>query len=183
MESISDKQILEQFNRPGGADQAFIWLIGKYQERLYWVIRRIVLRHEDADDVLQETFVRIWKGLGNFRKDSGLYTWMYRIAVNESISFKRKNQKRNMGAAGVEDNYLLNNLRSDPHYDGDQLYDRFLLAIETLPSKQKQVFRLKYFDDIKYEEMSELLDTSVGALKASYHHAVKKIQGIIKSED
>jgi len=183
MKSIPDNEILVLFREPKQRNQAFNLLVKKYQERLYWHIRKIVISHEDTDDVLQNTFVRIWKGLNNFRYDSQLYTWMYRIATNEALSHLKEKQKKQLGYGGEVEEMLLKTLESDSYFDGDAAQKEFQKAILTLPEKQRLVFNMKYFDEIKYEEMSEILETSVGALKASYHHAVKKIESFISLQD
>ncbi len=154
--------------------QAFTQLVEEYKERLYWQIRRMVLNHDDADDVLQNTFIKVWTGLDSFRGDSKLSTWLYRIASNEAINFLER-QKRNVSSIDDADSGVALQLEGDPYFDGDETARQLQEAIATLPVRQRQVFNLKYFEEMKYEEMSELLDTSVGALKASYHHAVKKI--------
>ena len=147
-----------------------------YKERLYWHIRKIVLNHDDADDVLQNTFVKVYKNIHNFKEDSKLYSWMYRIATNESITFINKRAKIN--AVDIDDYYknTVNSLQEDKHFSGEEIQFLLQKAIATLPQKQQLVFKMKYFDDMKYKDMSEILETSVGALKASYFHAVKKIE-------
>lgn len=184
MNSRSDEEILQLFREKRTQSQAFTFLVKKYQERLYWQIRKIVLSHDDTDDILQNTFVKIWKGLQNFRSDSQLFTWMFRIATNESLSFIKEKQKKHLGYANGElEDMLLANLEADEYFDGDQAQLDLQKAILQLPEKQRLVFNMKYYDDIKYEEMSEILETSVGALKASYHHAVKKIESLLKYSD
>ena len=155
-------------------------IVAQYKERLYWQIRKIVLIHEDADDVLQNTFVKIWKGLQNFKGDSKIYTWIYRIAVNESISFLNKKKKQAQTFSEDYDEILINRLESDTWFDGDEMQLQLQKAVLKLPEKQRIVFNMRYFDEVKYSDMSEILDTSEGALKASYHHAVKKIEGMLK---
>lgn len=151
-------------------------LVKEYKEPLYWHIRRMVMSHDDADDVLQNTFIKIYKSLDSFRGDSQIYTWIYRIATNESITFLNKRAKRlNITNEALQES-LVNNLTSDSYFDYDDLEFKLQKAISLLPSKQKQVFLLKYYDDLPYADMSEILETTVGALKASYHHAVKKIK-------
>ncbi|NOU60528.1 RNA polymerase sigma factor [Marinifilum caeruleilacunae] len=183
MNNISDEEILHLFQDKKTQSQAFSLLVKKYQERLYWQIRKIVLSHDDADDVLQNTFVKIWKGLLNFRYDAKLFTWMYRIATNESLTFLKDKQRRNIAFANKDvEEMLMANLEADEYFDGDQAQIEFQKAILQLPEKQRLVFNMKYFDELKYEEISEILETSVGALKASYHHAVKKIESLLKLE-
>lgn len=182
-EEASDKELLEQFRNPDSRNSAFNGIIKKYQKRVYWHIRRIVINHDDADDVTQNTFIKAWKGLDNFKEDSQLFTWLYRIATNESLTFlKQKKAHLNVSFGDVE--YALGNSLSDDNYfQGDEIQKKLQLAILTLPEKQRIVFNLKYFEEMKYEEMSQALETSVGALKASYHHAVKKIEEYLTRTD
>ncbi|WP_054714123.1 RNA polymerase sigma factor [Marinifilum fragile] len=175
MNQKTDEEILQLFQDKKTQSEAFSLLVKKYQERLYWQIRKIVLSHDDADDVLQNTFVKIWKGLLNFRYDAKLFTWMYRIATNESLTFLKDKQRRSIAFANKEvEDMLIANMEADEYFDGNQAQIEFQKAILQLPEKQRLVFNMKYFDEMKYEDMSEILETSVGALKASYHHAVKK---------
>lgn len=161
---------------------AFNLIVRKYQERIYWQIRKIVINHDDADDVVQNTFLKVWGGLHHFREDSQLYTWLFRIATNEALTFlKRKKTKYFLPLIDVEQQ-LSNSLESDPYFDGNELQAKLQKAIIRLPEKQKLVFNLKYFEEMKYEDMSEILGTSVGALKASYHHAVKKIEKFLEED-
>jgi RNA polymerase sigma factor (sigma-70 family) len=163
-------------------EKAFRILISKYKERLYWHIRKIVISHDDADDVFQNTFIKIFKNIDKFNEQSKLYSWMYRIATNESITFINKRAKeRNVDISDYHEQ-LASTLESDVHFSGDEIQLILQKAIATLPQKQQLVFNMKYFDEIKYNEMSEILETSVGALKASYFHAVKKIENYIKTE-
>jgi len=155
--------------------KTFNRVVVKYQQQLYWQIRKMVLSHDDANDVLQNTFIKAWNAIENFRGDSKLSTWLYRISVNESLTFLSKQRSQNTGNYESED-LLLQKLEADTYFDGDELQLKLQKAILTLPEKQRLVFNMKYFDDLKYEEMEEILGTSVGALKASYHFAVKKIE-------
>lgn len=174
--SKTDKKIIELISLPEQENQALTLLIDQYQKKLYWQIRRIVISHDDADDVLQNTFIKAWKGLKNFNQQSSLYTWLYRIATNEALQHLRKKaQERNIPYEDVS-NYLSNTLISDPYFKGDEIQRKLQQAILSLPEKQRIIFNMRYYDDMSYEEISEILDTSVGALKASYHHAVKKIE-------
>lgn len=175
----NDQELLTLFKEPATKEQAFTAIIKKYQEKLYWHIRRIVITHEDADDVLQNMFIKVWKGLENFREDSQLYTWLYRIATNESLTFLNKEKKRSSVSLSDDDNGLSNKLKSDSHFDANKLEWKLQLAIQSLPEKQRVVFNLRYYDEMPYEEMSHILETSEGALKASYHHAAKKIENFI----
>jgi RNA polymerase sigma factor (sigma-70 family) len=178
---LSDKELLEQFKNEQTRNYAFNLLVRQYQKRLYWHIRKILLNHDDTDDVLQNVFIRVWRNLNGFKGESQLYTWLYRIATNESITFL--NQKKKRAGIPLDDvsAFLANNLESDSYYKGDEIQTLLQKAILTLPDKQRIVFNMKYFDEMKYEEMSEVLETSVGALKASYHHAVKKIEEYLSS--
>lgn len=171
-----EEQLLEELRDPQKMRDGFAKLVSEYSERLYWQIRKMVLSHDDANDILQDVFVKAWMNLDNFRGDAKLTTWLYRIAINESITFI--NKKRNQQNVPIDDenSFLLNVLESDPYFDGDEAQKLLQKAILTLPEKQRLVFQMKYFEEMKYEEMSDILGTSVGALKASYHHAVKKIE-------
>ncbi len=150
-----------------------------YQERLYWHVRRLVLTHEDADDVVQNVWIKVFRGINKFEGKSKLYTWMYRIATNESLTFLR-NKQRKQSTSLDDENHVMRTLVADPYFDGDEIQLRLNTAIATLPKKQKLVFNLRYFDEMNYGDMSDMLGTSVGALKASYHHAVKKIEQQLK---
>ncbi len=174
-----DKELLFQFKNEATRERAFTSIIKKYQEKLYWHIRRMVVEHEDANDVLQNMFIKVWKNLDNFREDSQLYTWLYRIATNESLTYIEQQKKRASISLSDEENYLSHKLQADKHFDGQKLEWKLQIAIQQLPDKQKAVFNLRYYDEMPYEEMSRVLETSEGALKASYHHAVKKIEDYI----
>ena len=178
-----DQQILDNLRDPSTKELAFRYLVAKYKERLYWHIRKMVLNHDDADDVLQNSFIKTWNGIDTFRAESSLFTWLYRIATNESITFINKNKRRMMTGLSDSNEYLIGNLESDSYFDGDEWQMLLQKAIAQLPDKQRIVFNMKYFDEIKYEEMSEILGTSVGALKASYHHAVKKVEEFVKQNE
>jgi RNA polymerase sigma-70 factor (ECF subfamily) len=163
-------------------EKAFRELISIYKERLYWHIRKIVISHDDTDDVLQNTFIKIYKNISKFNQESKLFSWMYRIATNEAITFVNKRAKeRNIAVSEIHEQ-LASGLRSDVDFSGDEIQQILQQAIATLPQKQQLVFNMKYFDEIKYNQMSEILETSVGALKASYFHAVKKIESYIKNK-
>jgi RNA polymerase sigma-70 factor (ECF subfamily) len=169
-----------QFRNPSTKEKAFTAIIKKYQEKLYWHIRRMVVEHEDANDVLQNAFIRVWKGLDNFREDSQLYTWMYRIATNECLTFlEQKKRKSTVSLDGDVETGLSNTIKADKHFDPNKLEWKLQLAMQQLPEKQRIVFNLRYYDEMPYEQMSKVLETSEGALKASYHHAVKKIEDFI----
>ncbi|WP_335964496.1 RNA polymerase sigma factor [Galbibacter sp. PAP.153] len=172
--------LIKELKSVATQEHAFGELVNRYKERLYWHIRRIVLNHDDTDDVLQNTFIKIYKNIQGFKEDSALYTWMYRIATNEALTFlkKRANELKTSGEALQMS--LVENLRADPYFDGDEIQLKLQEAIAELPEKQRLVFNMKYFEEMKYEDMAVVLDTSVGALKASYHHAVKKIEAFLK---
>jgi RNA polymerase sigma-70 factor (ECF subfamily) len=178
---LDDKTLLQQFADPALREKAYTAIIRKFQEKLYWHIRRMVIDHEDANDVLQNVFIKVWHGLANFREDSQLYTWLYRIATNETLSFLDQ-KKRKSAAVSLDDDRGIdfeNHIRADKHFDSKRLEWKLQLAINQLPEKQRLVFNLRYYDEMPYEEMSQMLGTSAGALKASYHHAAKKIEGYI----
>lgn len=175
---LSDEEIVAQIKLGKDVNKAFRALIEKYQERLYWHIRRMIVNHDDTDDVLQNVFVKTWKGLANFREDSNLYTWMYRIATNESITFINKKKKEN-NIPIDDESYQLNAGQADYLMDCDEIQGKLEKALLTLPEKQRAVFHMKYYENMKYTEMSEVSGTSVGALKASYHIAVKKIENYL----
>jgi RNA polymerase sigma factor (sigma-70 family) len=176
MTEYSDSELLQQFRNSENPNYAFNLLVKKYQQKIYYHIRRMVIDHDDANDVVQNTFIKAWKGLEGFREDSQFYTWLYRIATNESLTFLKKKRTAFFIPIVNVEKQLSDKLGYDPLMKADQLQMKFQKAILTLPEKQRVVFNLKYFDGMKYEEMSEVLQTSVGALKASYHHAVKKIE-------
>ncbi|MFN8249390.1 MAG: sigma-70 family RNA polymerase sigma factor [Ferruginibacter sp.] len=178
-EHLNDKELLLQFKDEATREAAFTRIIKKYQEKLYWHIRRMVVEHEDANDVLQNMFIKVWKSLENFREDSQLYTWLYRIATNESLTFLQQQKKRSSISIDDEESPLTNKIKSDDHFDANKLEWKLQLAIQKLPEKQRAVFNLRYYEEMPYEEMSRVLETSEGALKASYHHAVKKIEEYI----
>jgi RNA polymerase sigma factor (sigma-70 family) len=177
--AATDTELLIQFRDPVTKERAYTAIIKKYQEKLYWHIRRMVVDHDDANDVLQNVFIRVWKGLENFREDSQLYTWLYRIATNECLTFIEQQKKRSSVSLSDDEGGLSNKVRADQHFDFQKLEWKLQLAIQQLPEKQRVVFNLRYYDEMPYEEMSKVLETSEGALKASYHHAVKKIEDFI----
>ena len=172
---------MEQLRDVNRREKAFVQLVEHFKEQLYWQIRRMVLSHDDADDVLQNTFIKAWKGLENFKGDSAIFTWLYRIAYNESLTFLK--QRKQMTSIDDEDFVEQANFVADEYFDGDNTQELLMQAVSTLPAKQRQVFCMKYFEDKKYEEISDLVGTSVGALKASYHIAVEKITNFIKSKE
>lgn len=176
MTKLSDNEILELFKQTDTKDKALSALITVYQQKLYWHIRKIVIKHDDTDDVLQNTYIKIWKGLENFKGESQLYTWLYRIATNEALTFLKQKQKQNTTSIHPIEYSLSKSLESDVYFKGDAIQLKLQQAILTLPEKQRIVFNMRYFDEMPYEQMSEILETSVGALKASYHLAAKKIE-------
>jgi RNA polymerase sigma factor (sigma-70 family) len=177
--TIQDTELLLQFRDPATREKGFTAIIKKYQEKLYWHIRRMVVEHEDANDVLQNVFIRVWNGLENFREDSQLYTWLYRIATNECLSYLEQQKRKSSASLDEMESGLSNKVIADKYFDPNKLEWKLQLAIQQLPEKQRVVFTLRYYDEMPYEEMSRVLDTSEGALKASYHHAVKKIEDYI----
>ncbi|SEQ53045.1 RNA polymerase sigma-70 factor, ECF subfamily [Hyunsoonleella jejuensis] len=176
---IDEAQLVEQLQSDKEKEKAFRALMSLYKERLYWHIRNIVKSHDDADDVLQNTFIKVYKNIHNFKGDSKLFSWMYRIATNESITLINKNAKRLQITSEEVQQLAINNLISDVYFEGNVIQLKLQKAIATLPEKQQLVFNMKYFEDIKYKDMSEILETSEGALKASYHIAVKKIEAYL----
>src|SRR5690606_22824626 len=169
--------IISKFADERTREEAFGLLLEKYQQKIYWHVRRMVIDHDDADDVTQDIFVKVWRNLDKFREDSQLYTWLYRIATNECITFLNKKKKQNNVSLDDENStYLAETLSVSQYFDGDKAQMKLQLALLTLPEKQRLVFNMKYFEDLKYDEISEIVGTSVGALKASYHLAVKKIE-------
>lgn len=180
---VDDSEILIKFASEPTRNEAFNLLLKKYQQKIYWHIRRMVINHDDTDDLVQEVFIKVWRNLANFRSDSQLYTWIYRIASNESITFlNRKKQKNNISLDDVSPE-LSSSLTEGSYFNGDRAQLKLQQALLTLPEKQRLVFNMKYFDELKYDEISEITGTSVGALKASFHLAVKKIEHYLLSTD
>lgn len=180
MTEYTDHELLEQFRNESSRNFAFNLLMRKYQQRLYWHVRKIVIDHDDANDVIQNTFIKVWKSLDGFREDSQLYTWLYRIATNESITFLNQKKKRFLIPFADVEHELAGHLTNDVYFSGDRIQLKLQQAVLKLPTQQRIIFNMKYFDGMKYEEISEILKVTVGALKASYHHAVKKIEKYIK---
>ncbi|PVD54230.1 RNA polymerase subunit sigma [Terrimonas sp.] len=171
--------LLQEFRNSATKEKAFTSIIKKYQEKLYWHIRRLVIQHEDANDVLQNVCIKVWNGLENFREDSQLYTWLYRIATNESLTYLEQQKRKSSLSIDNEENPVAARLQAEKDFDASKAEWKLQMAIQQLPEKQRLVFNLRYYDEMPYEEMSKVLDTSEGALKASYHHAVKKIEDFI----
>lgn len=176
-----EKDFIRDLLDPRTQNTAFQKLLREYQRPLYNHIRNIVLNHDDADDVLQNTFIKVFQHLKNFKGESKLFSWMYRIATNEAITFIQQKAKKNGITSEALQNKIVDNLKADTYFDGNDIQLKLQKAIALLPEKQQLVFKMKYFEEIKYEAMSEILGTSVGALKASYHHAVKKIEDFMNS--
>lgn len=182
MQTYNEEEIIEQLRNPDKQRAAFATVVSTYGEKLYWQIRKMVLSHDDANDLLQNTFLKAWTNLSYFRGEAKLSTWLYKIAINECITFL--NRQRNLNNVSIDDTdvFLLEKLKGDEYFDGDDAQMKLQKAILTLPEKQRLVFTMKYYDEMKYEEMSEVLGTSVGALKASYHHAVKKVEEFLTKD-
>ena len=178
-----DTDLIDRLRRPESCRKAFNEVIRRYSEPLYWQIRRMVENHDDANDILQNTFLKAWQSVEGFRGDAKLSTWLYKIALNESITFLARERKRQNISLDDEESYLSELIESDEYVDGDKLAKKLRLAVASLPEKQRLVFNMKYYDEMKYAQMSEILGTSVGALKASYHLAVKKIEQYFENHD
>jgi RNA polymerase sigma factor (sigma-70 family) len=178
-ELTSDTELLALFREPASKEKAFTGIVKKYQERLYWHIRRMLVNHEDSNDVLQNVFIRVWNALSGFREDAQLYTWLYRIATNECLTFIEQQKRKAAISLSEVESGLSNKIRAEKDFDANKLEWKLQLAIQQLPEKQRVVFMLRYYDEMPYDEMSKILETSAGALKASYHHAAKKIEDFI----
>lgn len=176
---IDEAQLVEELKSETHKEQAFRALISLYKERLYWHIRHIVKSHDDADDVLQNTFIKVYKNIQNFKGDSKLFSWLYRIATNESITYINQNAKRLQITNEDAQTLAINNLSADVYFEGEDIQLKLQKAIATLPEKQQLVFNMKYFQELKYSEIADILETSEGALKASYHIAAKKIEAYL----
>ena len=176
-----EKDFIQELLNPKTQNVAFQKLLRDYQRPLYNHIRNIVLNHDDADDVLQNTFIKVFQYLKDFKGESKLFSWMYRIATNEAITFIKQKAKRNVTTSEAMQTRIVDNLKADTFFDGNEIQIKLQKAVALLPEKQQLVFKMKYYEEIKYEELSEILGTSVGALKASYHHAVKKIEDFVKN--
>ena len=183
MRNLSEDDIIDNLRNEDTRREAFAKLVSIYGEKLYWQIRKMVLTHEDAADLLQNVLLKAWLSLETFRGESKLSTWLYRIAVNECITFLNKQRAKNNVSIDDVDHSMLERLQGDEYFDGDEAQVRFQKAVLALPEKQRLVFNMRYYDEMKYEEISDILGTSVGALKASYHHAVKKIEEQLSDKD
>ena len=175
-EQMTDHLLVSSFKNEQLKEAAYTQLVRKYQERLYWHIRRMVVVHEDADDVLQNVFIKVWRHLDNFKEEAGLYTWLYRIATNETLTWLEQQKKRQSISLSEGESAVSEKIVAQKGYDANKIEWRLQQAMQTLPQKQRTVFNLRYYDEMPYEQMSAVLETSVGALKASYHFAVKKVE-------
>ncbi|TXE10672.1 RNA polymerase sigma factor [Gelidibacter salicanalis] len=178
---LNDAALVLRLTNEDTKDSAFKELLTLYKERLYWHIRKIVVSHDDADDVLQNTFIKVYKNIHNFKGDSKLFSWMFRIATNEAITHLKQNAKLKNSDSETLQEQTMANLQADVYFEGNEIQLKLQQAMATLPQKQQLVFNMRYFDELKYSEMSEILETSEGALKASYHIAVKKIEAYLTS--
>ena len=180
---FNEEEVLIQLREPDTQKQAFADVVKEYSERLYWQIRKMVYSHEDANDILQDVFIKAWLNIDKFRGDAKLSTWLYKIAINESITYINKSKAKLNLSIDDEDSFLINKLEGDEYFDGDEAQLLLQKAVVSLPEKQRLVFQMKYFNEMKYDEISDVLGTSVGALKASYHHAVKKVESFLKDSN
>ena len=178
----TDEEIIEKIQDEKTINYGFNLLMDKYQEKVYWVIRRMVIEHEVADDVAQETFVKVWKNIESFKGDSKLYTWIYRIATNEALNYLRKKKRRFFIPIGDIEHELSSSLDTDIYYSGDEIQLKLQKALLKLPEKQRLVFNMKYFEEMKFKDIAEIMEVSIGGLKAQYHHAVKKIEKFIQED-
>ena len=178
--TYNEKEIVVLLQDLARQREAFARIVKEYSEQLYWQVRRLVLTHEDANDILQNTFIKAWTNIEYFRGDAKMSTWLYRIALNECLTFLNKQRASQQLSIDEAETETMNQLESDTYFDGDETQKIFLQAVKQLPDKQQMIFNLKYFKEMKYEEISEILGTSIGALKASYHHAVKKIESFLE---
>ena len=177
---FNETLVIIDLQKPETCRKAFDKVIQHYSEPLYWHIRKMVINHDDANDILQNTFLKAWNNIGYFRGDAKLSTWLYKIAINESLTFISREKNRLKLSIDDDESFLVNNLEADQYFDGDELQLKLQHAVSQLSEKQKLVFNMRYFDEMKYDQISDILGTSVGALKASYHHAVKKIEQFFK---
>jgi RNA polymerase sigma-70 factor (ECF subfamily) len=180
---FNEEDILELLRNPETQREGFAQVVEEYSERMYWQIRKMVYSHEDANDILQDVFIKAWLNIDKFRGDAKLSTWLYKIAINESITFINRSKAKLNLSIDDSDSFLINQLEGDEYFDGDSAQLLLQKAVVSLPEKQRLVFQMKYFDELKYDEISEMLGTSVGGLKASYHHAVKKVEKFLKESN
>jgi RNA polymerase sigma factor (sigma-70 family) len=179
LSELSDEMLLDSFKNDALKESAFTALVKKYQERLYWHIRRMVVAHEDTNDILQNVFIKVWKNLGSFRGDANVFTWLYRIATNETLTWIEQQKRKASVSINESEDLFSEKLHAERGFDSSKIEWKLQKAVQQLPEKQKLVFNLRYYDEMPYEQMSQLLDTSEGALKASYHHAVKKVEAYL----
>jgi len=177
----TEQELLQLLREPSTQGKGFRILVNTYKERVYWTIRRMVMNHDDADDITQLVFIKIFENLNSFRQDSKLFTWIYRIAINETLTFLAQRRRRNIISWDTIEHKMSENLIEDAYFEGDEVQLQLQKAVLLLPEKQRLVFNMKYYEELKYEEIEEILGTSIGALKASYHHAVKKIEEFLNS--
>ena len=182
MQLNTEDELIQQLHDPEKQRDAFAQVVNLYGEKLYWQIRKLVLTHDDADDLLQNTFMKAWTNIDYFRGDAKLSIWLYKIAINECITFLNRQRSKNSISLDDADVFMLERLRGDSYFDGDEAQMKLQEAVLRLPEKQRLVFNMKYYDDMKYEEMSDILGTSVGALKTSYHIAVKKVEAFLTKD-
>ena len=180
---FNEEDILELLRNPNTQKEGFAYIVEEYSERLYWQIRKMVYSHDDANDILQDVFIKAWLNIEKFRGDAKLSTWLYKIAINESITFINRSKAKLNLSIDDDDSFLINKLEGDEYFDGDSAQLLLQKAVASLPEKKRLVFQMKYFNEIKYDDMSDILGTSVGALKASYHHAVKKVEKFLKESN
>lgn len=181
-ENHSDEQLIEIFNTTDRKDEVFTQIMYRYQERIYWLIRKMVLSHDDADDLTQDVFVKVYHKLSDFRGHSKLYTWIYRIAVNHTLTFiEREKRKVHFEDDSALEHILSDKIEQEMHHEAEEMDKLLQLAISSLPEKQRAVFLMRYYDEMEYKQIAEITGTSEGALKASYHHAVKKIEEFVKA--
>jgi RNA polymerase sigma-70 factor, ECF subfamily len=173
---LSDESLTDRLKDPSQKRMAFHELVVTYQEKLYWYIRKIVVDHDDTDDILQNVLVKVWNNIETFREESSLYTWLFRIATNESLTFLAKKKRQRGLFVKPDDDYLIGKFEADEYFDGDEIHKKLMEAVLKLPDRQRLVFNMKYFDGMKFTEIAEILKLTTGALKASYHIAVKKIE-------
>lgn len=183
MQENKEKELINKLLNSKTQQAAFRELVDQFSQQLYWQIRKIIISHHDTNDVLQNVFIKVWQSLDAFRGDAKLSTWLYRIAINESITYLNREREKYNISLDDEDVFLISQLESDPYFDGNEADLKLQKAVLALPEKQRIVFNMKYFDEMKYSEISDILETSEGALKASYHHAVKKIEEFLSKED
>ena len=180
---FNEEDILELLHNSETQREGFAQVVEEYSERIYWQIRKMVYSHDDANDILQDVFIKAWLNIDKFRGDAKLSTWLYKIAINESITFINRSKAKLNLSIDDSDSFLINQLEGDEYFDGDSAQLLLQKAVVSLPEKQRLVFQMKYFDELKYDEISEMLGTSVGGLKASYHHAVKKVEKFLKESN